>query len=292
MAVPKLPDPPTQAEDPLQPAATPYAVPATSPVAGPGPAAPLETPLAETIPDAGSEPADDPAPVTLMRWTREVVLAGIVVVGLCMLEGWLYLRSYYSFFHIPTEGLDVAPQEILFQGAHSLLFPLIVAPVALFLRFYARRMLLMGVLVIAACAALLAWVASVFRWYSAMDIMVQTAAVLWIGLTMLAVQRGFGHDSPRQRLLLAGAALLVLVSMPTAFGTIDAGQQAGATKTHLLMVSTHELGLPDPIKAGPLVEYRKYVLLRETGNRYWLLRLGHATEVYSVAKGEVLYLRY
>ncbi len=242
--------------------------------------------------EIGPEPVSEPAALTFGRWTREIGLASVVLVGLCLLEGWLYLRSYYAFFRIPTEGLDAAPQEILFQGAHSLLFPLIVAPLAFFLRLYARRLFLMGVLAIAGCAALLAWVASAFRWYSAMDIMVQTAAVLWIGLTVLAVQRGFGHNSPQQRLLLAVAALLLLVSMPTAFGTIDAGQKATSRKTHLLLVSTHELGLPDATKAGNLVEYHKLVLLRETSSRYWVMRLGHATDVYSVAKGEVLYIRY
>lgn len=247
------------------------------------------------------EPAGTPPPPASLgpaqahfdvSWARDAFFAAMIIAGLFLLEGWLYLRTYYSAFRIPTEGLEVSPQELLFQGAHSLLFPLIVVPVAFLLRLYARRMLLLCVLAVAASAALLAYVASSFRWYSAMDIAVQTAAVLWIGLAVLAVQRGFGQDDPRQRLMLVGAALLLLVSLPTAFGTIDAGQKAKTAKTHLVMVSTHELGLPDAVKAGNLVEYRKFVLLRETGTRYWLMRLGRTGDIYSVAKNEVLYVRY
>jgi len=259
-----------------------------------------QLPQPASPPQEPDQQVSERAPTPFGWWSREVILAGTVFAGLCLLEGWLYLRSYYAFFHIPTEGLDVSAQEVLFQGAHSILFPLIVVPVAFFLHLYARRMFLLGVLAVTGCAAVLAFVASALRWYSAMDIMVQTAAVLWIGLAVLAVQRGFGGDSPLQRLLLAGAALLLLVSMPTAFGTIDAGQKATSKKTHFSMVSTHELGLPDatragsvdPTKPGNLVEYRKFVLLRETGSRYWVMRLGRATDVYSVAKSEVLYIRY
>ncbi len=243
-------------------------------------------------PEEPTKQAAEGAATPFAWWSREVILAGTVIAGLCLLEGWLYVRSFYAFFHIPTEGLNVNAQEVLFQGAHSVLFPLIVVPIAFFLRLYARRMFLLGVLAVAGCAAVLAYVAGALRWYSAMDIMVQTAAVLWIGLAVLAVQRGFGKDNPLQRLLLAGAALLLLVSMPTAFGTIDAGQKATSKKTHYLMVSTHDLGLPDATKAGSLIEYRKFVLLRETGSRYWVMRLGRATDVYSVAKAEVLYIRY
>jgi hypothetical protein len=167
-----------------------------------------------------------------LSWTREAVFGGLLIAGLFLLEGWLYVRTYYGAFHIPTEGLEVSPQELMFQGAHSLLFPLIVVPVAFLLRLYVRRMFLLCVVGITACAVILAFVASSFRWYSAMDIIVQTAAVLWIGIAVLAVQRGFGQDDPRQRLILVGAALLLLVSLPTAFGTIDAGQKAKMSRTH------------------------------------------------------------
>ncbi len=243
-------------------------------------------------PEAAAEPAGPSWLLQVGRWDRALFVMGALLVGLCLLEGWLYLRSYYAFFHIPTEGLDVALQEVFFQGAHSLLFPLIVAPVAFLLRVEARRVLLVGVLAVAACAAILAWVAGAFRWYSAMDILVQTAAVFWIGLTVLAVQRGSLRGGAQRRLVLAGAAVLLLVSMPTAFGTIDAGQKATARKTHLVLASTHELGLPDAIRNGNLVEYRKLVLLRESPSRYWVIRLGRAADVYSVAKNEVVYIRY
>jgi hypothetical protein len=244
-------------------------------------------------PGPDESPAPEPVPARPdMSWTRDAVFAGLLIAGLFLLEGWLYVRTYYGAFHIPTEGLEVSPQELMFQGAHSLLFPLIVVPVAFLLRLYVRRMFLLCVVVITSFAVILAFVASSFRWYSAMDIIVQTAAVLWIGLAVLAVQRGFGQDDPRQRLMLVGAALLLVVSLPTAFGTIDAGQKAKVSRTHLVMVSTHELGVPDAVKVGNLFEYRKFVLLRETGTRYWLMRVGRAGDIFSVAKNEVLYVRY
>src|SRR5438309_10626606 len=84
-------------------------------------------------------------------------------------------------------------------------------------------LMLTFVLLVAGSAALLALLALAFRWYSATDVIVQTAAVLWIGLAVLAMQQGFGRDSRYHRLILSAAALLLLISLPTAFGIIDAG---------------------------------------------------------------------
>jgi hypothetical protein len=243
-------------------------------------------------PEGDAQPGAGQAAGSLASWSRDVLLVGLVLVGLFLLEGWLYVRTYFNFFRIPTEGLDITPQELLFQGVHALLFPLIVVPVALFLRLYARRMFLMTLGVVAGCAAILAYFAYAFHWYPAMDIMVQTAAVLWIGMAVLAIQRGFGQDNVRQRFLLVGAALLLLVSLPTAFGTVDAGAKATVKRSHLLLTSTHELGLPNPTKSGNLIEYRNFVLLRETGSRYWVMTLGLSSDVYSIARSEVLYIRY
>ena len=161
-----------------------------------------------------------------------------------------------------------------------------------FLRVYARRLMLTFVLLVAGSAALLALLALAFRWYSATDVIVQTAAVLWIGLAVLAMQQGFGRDSRYHRLILSAAALLLLISLPTAFGIIDAGQQATATRTHFVLTTNANVGLPGGTTSGNTVEYRNFVLLRETPTRYWMMRLGLATDVYSVAKDQVLYVRY
>ncbi len=208
------------------------------------------------------------------------------------LAGWLYLTAYFSFFRMPMAALEISPAEILLQGVHSLLFPLAVLLPAFFLRIYARRLLLLFIGMVAGCAALLAALAMAFRWYSATDVIVQTAAVLWIGLAVLAMQQGFGQNSRFHKLVLAGAALLLLVSLPTAFGIIDAGQMAIATRSHFVLVSNSNLGLPGGGKSGDLQQYQGLVLLRETPNRYWLMQAGQASNVYSVAKSQVLYVQY
>lgn len=230
---------------------------------------------------------------TAVSW---VSLAAVRITALSaavfFLAGWLYLTAFFSFFRMPMAGLEITPAEILLQGVHSLLFPLAVLLPAFFLRIYARRLLMLFMLMVAGSAALLALLAMAFRWYSATDVIVQTAAVLWIGLAVLAMQQGFGRNSRFHKLVLAGAALLLLVSLPTAFGIIDAGQQATATRSQFVVVSSATLGLPGAGKLGDLNSYRGLILLRETPNRYWLMQAGQANNVYSVAKTQVLYVQY
>ena len=230
---------------------------------------------------------------TAISWVS-LAAVRIVLLGAAgfFLAGWLYLTAYFSFFHMPVLGMEISPSEILLQGVHSLLFPIAVVLPVFFLRVYARRLLLTFVLLVAGSAALLALLALAFRWYSATDVIVQTAAVLWIGLAVLAMQQGFGRDSRFHRLILAAAALLLLISLPTAFGIIDAGQQATATKTHFVMAANANVGLPGGTTSGNTVQYKNFVLIRETPTRYWLMRLGLASDVYSVAKDQVLYVRY
>ena len=242
---------------------------------------------------SGEQALDVELFATAISW---VSLAAVRIVllsaAIFFLAGWLYLTAFYSFFRMPVAGIEVSVPEILFQGVHSLLFPLAVMLPAFFLRVYARRLLLLFILMVAGSAGLLALLALSFHWYSATDVIVQTAAVLWIGLAMIAIQQGFGRENRTHRLILAGAALLLLVSLPTAFGIIDAGQQATTTKTHFILVSNQDLGLPGGTKTQNVTTYRNFVLLRETPSRYWLMQLGMASNVYSVSKSQVLYVRY
>jgi hypothetical protein len=230
---------------------------------------------------------------TAVSWVS-LAAVRIVILGTAafLLAGWLYVTAFYSFFRMPIEGLEISIPEILFRGLHSLLFPVAVILPAFFLRIYARRLLMVFMAMVAGSAILLALLAMAFRWYSGTDVIVQTAAVLWIGLAVLAIQQGFARDSRFHRLLLAGAALLLLVSLPTAFGMIDAGAQATANGSHFVLVASPTAGLPGGTKSGDNVQYRDFILLRETPNRYWLMRVGLASQVVSVAKSQVLYVQY
>jgi hypothetical protein len=230
---------------------------------------------------------------TAVSWlSLALVRIVLLAAAVFFLAGWLYLTAYFSFFRMPLQGLEVGPAEILLQGVHSLLFPLAVVLPLFFLRVYARRLLLVFFLMLAGCAALLAVLALAFRWYSATDVIVQTAAIMWIGLAVVAFQQGFGRDSRFHRLILAAAALLLLISMPTAFGIIDAGHQVSIKRSEFVMFANPNLGLPGGMKAGESIEYREFVLLRETPTRYWLMRVGAAGKVYSVAKTDVRSVQY
>jgi len=230
---------------------------------------------------------------TAVSWVSLAAVRLVLLLGAAFfVAGWLYLTAFFNFFRMPLGGLEISPSEILLQGAHSLLFPLAVMLPLFFLRVYARRLLLVFLGMVAGSAVGLALLAFTFRWYSATDVIVQTAAVLWIGLAVLAIQQGFGRQNRSHRLVLAGAALLLLISLPTAFGIIDSGQLAATKQTHFLLVANPSVGLPGGAKAGDQLEYRGFVLLRETPTRYWLMQVGFATNVYSVAKTDVRYVRY
>jgi hypothetical protein len=94
-----------------------------------------------------------------------------------------------------------------------------------------------------------------------------------------------------QRLIVAALGLLLLVSIPIASGTLDASQKAG-TKTTTLRIVTNTAILPNaaPSTTGQFT-YANYVLLRESETRYWLFRVGDQY-AYSIAKSDVLYIRY
>jgi hypothetical protein len=60
----------------------------------------------------------------------------------------------------------------------------------------------------------------------------------------------------------------------------------------LMLATSQDVGLPGGTTIGTRIEYRGYVLLRETSSRYWLMQVGLASNVYSVAKTDVRYVRY
>lgn len=93
-----------------------------------------------------------------------------------------------------------------------------------------------------------------------------------------------------QRLLLVAVGLLLLTSVPVASGTLDANQEA-SIKQSTLRVVTRDPILPGAGAAGAVFSNSNYVLLRETDNRYWLLRIDNQS-TYSIAKTDVLCIRY
>lgn len=226
----------------------------------------------------------DPHPLAGFQLTPELLLVAVgVIVGL-LLEGWLYVIAYYGFFHLPTEGLDIGLAEVLTQGAHTLLFSLVAIPAAFYLRPYARTSFavsLVAMVGLALCLALVAWLA---RWYSNNDVIVQTAAVIWVGMTALAMLTKVRRGTWKARFLMA-AALLPALLIPYGMGTLDARQRL--TSPHLVLVSGHDLGLPGGIQQGTRTEYGGYVLIRETPTRFWLLRADRPTEIYSISKSDV-----
>jgi hypothetical protein len=100
---------------------------------------------------------------------------------------------------------------------------------------------------------------------------------------------GFGKTLT-QRLVIGALALLLLISIPIATGTLDATQKAGTKQTSLRLVTSTPI-LPSAAPLTGQFTYSNYVLLRESDTRYWLFRIGDQY-AYSIAKSEVLYIRY
>src|SRR5229473_1671684 len=66
-----------------------------------------------------------------LRWgTRELLVAGAVLVVMDVFAGWSYLASYFGYFRIPVEGLGLGLPEVLAQGLRSILLPLTVIVLA------------------------------------------------------------------------------------------------------------------------------------------------------------------
>lgn len=238
---------------------------------------------------ASTDPAS-PLPDLLagLRWgTRELLIAGAVLLVMDVFAGWSYLASYFGYFRIPVEGLGLGLPEVLAQGLRSILLPLtviVLAASAPTRRLRPAAIAVLGYLVFLAILAL------GNHWASPGSVAAQLAASLAIAGVVFTLRLGFGRTQA-QRLIVAALGLLLLISIPIASGTLDASQKAAA-KTSTLRIVTSQPILPSaaPATAGQFT-YANYVLLREGDTRYWLFRIGDQY-AYSVAKSDVLYIRY
>jgi hypothetical protein len=214
-----------------------------------------------------------------LRWgAREVLAAAAVLVVVDVFAGWSYLASYFLYFRVPAEGLGLTLPEVLGQGLRTILLPLTVIVVA------AARSRRPG-----AYLAFLALAVLVNRWASPGAVVVQLAASIAVAAIVFGLRMGVGRK-PVQALLIGVAGLLLLISIPVATGTLDAGQLAAAKATTLRVVTTSPL-LPSAIPASGQYTYTNYVLLRENETRVWLFRIGDRY-AYSIAKSDIAYIRY
>jgi hypothetical protein len=253
----------------------------------------LELPIAETA-EIGAPTTSNGAVAAVdllakVRWRGLAWVATVAVLaGLDVVAGWFYVASYFGYFHLPLEGLGISAQEILAQGARSLLLPLAVVPVA-FVASAPSHRLGRASLAVAAYITVLTYVAFATSFFTAVGLIVQLAAMFTAAGILFSLRRGFG-ELPAQRLVLVGVALLAFSSIPVASGLFDASQKASATQT-TLRLTTQSPVLPGSIVTGGAFSYSDYVLLRESDSRYWVMRLGDH-HVYSIAKSAVIYIRY
>ena len=245
---------------------------------------PISTPEA----DAPTDPAG-PLPdllAGLRLGARELAAALAVLVVADLFAGWTYLASYFSYFRIPSEALGLTWPELLGQGLRTVLLPLTVIVVA---AVAPGRRLRAAVIAVGIYLVVLLAVALVNHWGSTGAVLTQLSAALAAAAIVFGMRLGFGAK-PFERLLIGAAGLLLLVSIPVASGTLDAAQAAGAKSTTLRLVTVGPT-LPSAVPSGGNYTYTNYVLLRENDSRYWVFRIGDRY-AYSIAKGEVLYIRY
>ncbi|HEY4914991.1 MAG TPA: hypothetical protein VIJ91_13855 [Candidatus Dormibacteraeota bacterium] len=238
---------------------------------------------------APTDPAS-PLPDLLagLRWgTRELIVAGAVLVVVDVFAGWSYLASYFGYFRIPVEGLGLGLTEVLAQGLRSILLPLTVIVLA---ASAPTRRLRPAAIAVVGYLVFLAVVSLGNHWASPGSVAAQLAASLAIAGVVFVLRLGFGRTQT-QRLIVGAVGLLLLISIPIASGTLDASQKAGTKTTTLrLVTSTAILPSAAPSTSGQFT-YANYVLLREGDTRYWLFRVGDQY-AYSIAKTDVLYIRY
>jgi hypothetical protein len=237
---------------------------------------------------ASTDPAS-PLPDLLagLRWgTRELLIAAVVLFAADLFAGWSYLASFFGYFRVPVEGLGLSVPEVLAQGLRSTLLPLTVVVVA---ASAPSRKLRPAAIAVLAYLVFLALVALGNHWASPGSVVVQLAASIAIAGVVFGLRLGWGR-SQAQRLVIGAVALLLLMSIPIATGTLDASQKA-ATKQSTLRIVTNTPILPNAAPSTGLFSYSNYVLLRESDTRYWLFRIGDLY-AYSIAKSDVLYIRY
>jgi hypothetical protein len=206
----------------------------------------------------------------------EWAAAAAVLLVVDVFAGWSYLVSYFGYFRIPSEALGLSVAEMLGQGLRTVLLPLTVIVVA---AVAPGRRLRQAAVAVAVYLAVLLAVALVNRWASAGAILVQLAGAVAAAGIVFGMRLGVGARAA-ERLMIGAAGLLLLLSIPVASGTLDAGQAASAKSTTLRLLTT-----------TPILPAGNYVLLRETDSRYWVFRIGDHY-AYSIAKSEVVYIRY
>ena len=223
-----------------------------------------------------------------LRWgTHELLIATAVLVVMDIFAGWSYLASYFGYFRVPVEGLGLGFPEVLAQGLRSILLPLTVVVLAASAPTHKLRP---AAIAVGGYLLFLAVVALGNHWASPGAVAAQLAASVAIAGVVFALRLGFGRTQA-QRLVVAALGLLLLISIPIASGTLDASQKAGI-KVSTLRIVTNTPILPSaaPSTTGQFT-YANYILLRESDTRYWLFRVGDQY-AYSIAKSDVLYIRY
>lgn len=237
-----------------------------------------DLPISTQEAKAPTEPAS-PLPDLLagLRFgAKEWVAAAATVLAVDVFAGWSYLVSYFAYFRIPSEALGLSLPEMLGQGLRTVLLPLTVSVVA---AAAPTRRLRQSAIAVAFYLAALLLVAAVNHWASTGAILVQLAAAMAAAGIVFGMRLGVGRK-PIERLLIGAAGLLLLLSIPVATGTLDAGQAANAKTTTLRLVTV-----------SPFLPSGSYVLLRETDSQYWVFRIGDHY-AYAVPKSEVVYIRY
>jgi hypothetical protein len=215
-----------------------------------------------------------------------MVAAAAVLVAMDVFAGWSYLASFFGYFRVPVEALGLSFPEVLAQGLRTILLPLTVIVLA---ASAPTRKLRPAAIAVGGYLLFLAVVALGNRWASPGSVVVQLAASIAIAGIVFALRMGFGKTLT-QRLVIGALALLLLISIPIATGTLDATQKAGTKQTSLRLVTSTPI-LPSAAPLTGQFTYSNYVLLRESDTRYWLFRIGDQY-AYSIAKSEVLYIRY
>jgi hypothetical protein len=215
-----------------------------------------------------------------------MLAAAAVLVAMDVFAGWSYLASFFGYFRVPVEGLGLGFPEVLAQGLRTILLPLTVIVLA---SSAPARKLRPAAIAVGGYLLFLAVVALGNHWASPGAVAVQLAASIAIAGIVFALRLGFGK-AQTQRLLIGALALLLLISIPIATGTLDATQKAGTKQSTLRLVTTTPI-LPSAAPLTGQFTYSNYVLLRESDTRYWLFRIGDQY-AYSIAKSEVLYIRY
>src|SRR5258708_17219720 len=137
-----------------------------------------------------------------LRWgAREYIAAVAALVLIDIFAGWSYLSSYFGFFRIPVEGLELSMPEVLGQGLRSILLPLTVV----FFSFLApSRHLPQGAAAIGVYLLFLAAVPLATHRPSPGSVAAQLAASIAIGGPVFPFSLGLGHHPAHCRSIGAG----------------------------------------------------------------------------------------